>query len=65
MRIILSPAKKMNENQDIIDPLGIPEYVNQTQEILLWLRSQTREDLQKMWKCNDKIAQQNFERLEQ
>ncbi|MGN0513435.1 MAG: peroxide stress protein YaaA [Lachnospiraceae bacterium] len=65
MRIILSPAKKMNENPDTIEPLGIPEYINQTEEILLWLRKQTHEDLQKLWKCNDKIAQQNFERLEQ
>ncbi|MGN0436813.1 MAG: peroxide stress protein YaaA, partial [Wujia sp.] len=65
MRIILSPAKKMNENLDTIAPLDIPEYVNQTKEILLWLRNQTHEDLQKLWKCNDRIAQQNFERLEQ
>lgn len=65
MRIILAPAKKMNENLDTIAPLGIPEYVNQTKEILLWLRNQTHEDLQKLWKCNDRIAQQNFERLEQ
>ena len=47
MRIILSPAKKMNENPDTIEPLGIPEYVNQTEEILLWLRNQTHEELQK------------------
>ena len=65
MRIILSPAKKMKEKQDMMEPLGIPEYVSQTEEILLWLRNQTHEDLQKLWKCNDKIAQQNFERLEQ
>ena len=65
MRIILSPAKKMNENQDIMEPLGIPDYIHQTKEILLWLRNQTHEDLQKLWKCNDKIARQNFERLEQ
>lgn len=63
MRIILSPAKKMNELLDTIAPLGIPEYINQTREILLWLRKQPYEDLQKLWKCNDKIAKQNFERL--
>lgn len=34
MRIILSPAKKMNENPDTIEPLGIPEYVNQTNLIM-------------------------------
>ena len=35
MRIILSPAKKMNENQDIMEPFGIPEYVNQTEKSII------------------------------
>lgn len=64
MRIILSPAKKMNEELDSLAPLGLPEYIAQAEEVLSWLRGQSHEDLQKLWKCNDKIAFQNFERLE-
>lgn len=65
MRIILSPAKKMKEDADSLAPVGLPVYLEQTTEILSWLRGQSRENLQKLWKCNDKIAEQNFRRLEQ
>ena len=64
MRIILSPAKKMNEDSDTMEPLGLPALINQTEEVLLWMRRQSHEDLQKLWKCNDKIAKQNVERVE-
>ncbi len=64
MRIILSPAKRMNEDLDTLSPQGLPIYISQAEEILSWLRGQSRESLQKLWKCNDKIAVQNFERLE-
>jgi len=64
MKIILSPAKKMNVDTDKVGHIGIPKYIEQTEMILNWLKSQSREDLKKLWKCNDKIAEQNFERLE-
>ena len=63
MRIILSPAKKMNDDLDTLEPLGLPEYIAQSEQILAWLREQSHGDLQKMWKCNDKIAEQNFQRI--
>ena len=63
MKIILSPAKKMNVNLDILEYNRLPEFLEQTEEILAWLKSKTHEELQKLWGCNDKIARQNFERL--
>jgi hypothetical protein len=100
MRIILSPAKKMNNNEpllsfgqpvfervyqssvdhkDIVDDkehreemeqnqgewlLEMPEFLPQTEEILAWLKAKSNEELKKIWGCNDKIAEQNFKRLE-
>lgn len=64
MKIILSPAKKMNEDLDTLEPLGLPEYITQSEEILAWLREQSPGHLQKMWRCNDNIAAQNFRRIE-
>lgn len=73
MRIILSPAKKMNNKdylsgfgQDIFEDVKLtkPEFLDCTEEIMEWLKSRSHEELQKMWKCNDNIAQQNYERLE-
>ncbi len=63
MRIILSPAKKMNEDPDTLACMGLPGFLDQTEEILDWLRSRTQEELKKLWACNDRIAEQNFERL--
>lgn len=64
MKIILSPAKKMNMNLDSLQPLGLPKFIDQTEVILSWLKSKSYEELKKLWGCNDKIAEQNFVRLE-
>ena len=64
MKIILSPAKKMNVDTDSIESAGFPVFIEETKEILNWLKKKSREELKAIWKCNDKIAEQNFERLE-
>ena len=64
MKIILSPAKKMITNTDSITPDGLPEFIDKTTEIQKWLKSKSKEELKTIWKCNDKIAEQNFNRLE-
>lgn len=64
MKIIFSPAKKMNVDTDSLDIQGMPVFIEQTEEILAWLKSQTHADLKKLWGCNEKIAEQNFDRLE-
>lgn len=63
MKIILSPAKKMNSDADTLAVAGLPAYTEKTEEILLWLRSKTYGELKALWKCNDKIAELNFNRL--
>lgn len=65
MKIILSPAKKMNVNTDSLDYTKLPEYLEQAEDILKWLQSKSYAQLKKLWGCNDKIAEQNFIRLEQ
>ena len=63
MRIILSPAKKMKEDPDTLAYMGLPEFLDQTEEILAWLRSRTQEELKRLWVCNERIVGQNVERL--
>ena len=63
MRIILSPAKKMNDEPESVEAFTLPVFLEQTEEILDWLKSKNAEELQKLWKCNDQIAVQNVERL--
>ena len=64
MKIILSPAKKMITDTDSIAPVTLPEFIDKTTEILNWLKDRSKEELKAIWKCNDKIAEQNFNRLE-
>ena len=65
MRIILSPAKKMNIDTDTLEYQGLPVFLEQTKKILEWLKQQSYADLQKLWNCNDKIAEQNFKRIKE
>jgi len=64
MKIILSPAKKMNTDTDRLAPLGMPVYIGNTEEILAWLKQRSQDELTKLWGCNEKIAKQNFDRIE-
>lgn len=64
MRIIISPAKKMNENTDDLIFQDLPVFMEQTQEIMSWMQKLSYEEAKKLWGCNDKIARQNFERFQ-
>ena len=64
MKIILSPAKKMITDIDSIEPDALPEFIEKTTEIQSWLKSKSKEELKTIWKCNDKITEQNFNRFE-
>jgi hypothetical protein len=65
MKIILSPTKKMKVDTDSYEIQGMPVFLEQTESILHWLKTRSHDELKKLWKCNDKIAEQNFGRLEQ
>ena len=64
MKIILSPAKKMNVNIESLEPTGLPTFIDKSAEIFAWLKGKSVEELKGLWKCNDKIVEQNVKRLE-
>ena len=63
MRIIISPAKKMNKD-DGLPWKELPQFLSKTEELAEKLQSMSRAELQKLWKCNDKITAENVERLQ-
>ena len=63
MKIIISPAKKMNTDVDTLAPAGTPVFLKDTEHIMEWMRQLSYEEAKKLWGCNDKIARQNFERF--
>ena len=65
MRIIISPAKKMNINTDTLACRSVPVYLKETGELLEWMRSLSYAEAKEIWKCNDKIAEQNYRRFQE
>ena len=63
MRIIISPAKKMNTDTDSLPVRNIPVFLTHTEELMQEMRNKSPKELQKLWKCNDSITALNVERL--
>ncbi|MGP1612701.1 MAG: peroxide stress protein YaaA [Catonella sp.] len=63
MKIILSPAKKMYKETDSLNAIGRPVFVEDAKVILNLLKTKDRNELQKIWKCNDKLTDENIERI--
>ena len=65
MKIIISPAKKMNVDTDTLAPEGVPVFLEETEELLAWMRQLSWLEAKELWKCNDRIADQNYQRLQE
>lgn len=63
MKIIISPAKKMNVDTDTLQCRSVPVFLDETSELLEWMRDLTYAQAKELWKCNDKIAEQNYRRF--
>lgn len=63
MRIIISPAKQMVRDTDSLHWNQLPDFMKETGELFTYLKERTYEELKSMWKCSDKIASLNYERL--
>lgn len=65
MRIIISPAKKMNVDTDSLPWQDLPLFLEKTEQLHQAMRALSYDTLKKIWKCNDQLAQLNVERLQQ
>lgn len=63
MRILLSPAKKMRVDTDSLAPLGLPVYLEQARELMHAVQSLSLAETKALWKCNDQLAELNYERF--
>lgn len=64
MRVIISPAKKMNIETDLLEWNSLPQFLPEAEELAQYLKSLCYEELKTIWKCNAKIADLNYERLQ-
>lgn len=64
MKIIISPAKKMNINTDIFPVSGMPQFIEDSMILMEAIKSLTFAEAKALWKCNDKLARLNYERFQ-
>ncbi|MCI8516517.1 MAG: peroxide stress protein YaaA [Hungatella sp.] len=64
MKIIISPAKKMNTDTDSFDISGLPEFLGDTEILKNEIRRLSLSEAKALWKCNDKLALLNYERFQ-
>lgn len=63
MRIIVSPAKKMNISDDIFEYRDMPIFLDKAEELKDYIKSLSYDECKSIWKCNDKIAELNYSRF--
>ena len=63
MRIILSPAKKMQHDENGPAYWDLPVFLSDAEKIKASLKEKSFSELKALWACNEKITEQNIERL--
>ncbi len=63
MKIIISPAKKMNVNTDSFEVTGVPGFIDDTILLMHDIQSLSLSEAKALWKCNDKLTQLNYQRF--
>ncbi len=65
MKIIISPAKKMKANLDILTCQSIPVFLEEAEQLMHYVKSLSYDEQKELWACNDSIAMENHERFNQ
>lgn len=63
MKLIISPAKKMNYD-DSLPYRALPVLLEQTEKLRQYMLGQDYAAAKELWKCNDDIAQLNYDRFQ-
>lgn len=63
MKIIISPAKKMNVDTDTFPVRKLPHFMEEANCLMNYMKKLPYGEAKKIWNCNDKIAELNYERF--
>lgn len=63
LKIIISPAKKMNVLDEFTCPVTYPAFLGQALYLHGILSGMSQEELKELWRCSDKLVHANWERL--
>ena len=62
MQIIISPAKQMRVDTDSMESRGKPIFLEDTKKLLGKLQTFNRRELKSLFRANDKITEENYQR---
>lgn len=65
MKIIISPAKKMNVDTDTLAYSVLPAFLKETETVMHFIQGLTYGEAKKLWGCNDKLAELNYRRFQE
>lgn len=63
MKIIISPAKKMNIDTDTLEVRQLPRFLEEAKRLCAQIQKLDYAQAKALWKCNDKLARLNFQRF--
>lgn len=63
MRIIISPAKKMNVDDDSLEFVDSPVFLKESNYLKEWMQELSFEEAKALWGCNEKLAEKNYNNL--
>ena len=64
MKIIISPAKKMNIREDELEWADLPCFLSRAEELKKYIQGLDLEQARKLWQCNETIARLNYRRFQ-
>lgn len=64
MKIIISPAKRMRDDIDFMEPRQLPVFLEKADRLRAYLRELSPVKLRELLCCNSEIAARNFERYQ-
>lgn len=65
MKVIISPAKKMNMETDLFPVKGLPAFMEKTERLKERIRELSLQEAKALWKCSDRLAELNFKRFQE
>lgn len=65
MKVIISPAKKMKIDNDALVHRQMPMLLEESKILSEYLKMLSYEELKSIWKCSDKLAEQNFNTIKE
>lgn len=65
MKLIISPAKKMNIDTDTAPYRDLPVYLDRARDLMEYIRSLNLARCRAIWNCSDRLAELNWRRFQE